>query len=307
MEAALDGEHTLNVQAVEMRTGITAETLRTWERRYGWPRPRRLPNGYRVYSEDDVNLILSVKRELDSGVSAATAWQRVLASRERRPRIEPAQAPTQIVRDLYEALVAFNYKLAGELMAQSHAIYPLERVLTEVIQPVLVELGTRWHEGEVSITQEHFATNFLRDNLVTISGFYTPRPGSATILVGSGPGELHDIGALMLAVILRRNRHNVLYLGQNTSIEHLNTSLEELRPNVLLLSASRIETARQLVSVAPMIARMSPPRPMFLFGGRAFSGHPEIAERIGGIYVGGNVTQGVEQIEKLLASNTYGH
>jgi len=302
MELPLNDEHTLNVQAVEVRTGVTAETLRTWERRYGWPQPRRLPNGYRVYSEDDVSLILAVKRELDSGVAAATAWQRVLAVRQRRHNPDGGRGTDQLVVNLYEALMEFNAEAASGYLSEANALYPLERVLLEVVQPTLVEIGSRWHDGAVTATQEHFATNLLRDSLVTISSFYRPRPGAATLLIGSGPGELHDIGPLMLAVILRRNRHNVMYLGQNTAIENLCESMETIRPRMLVLSASRVETARSLLPIASMIQKMRPPRPLFAFGGRAFDGHAEIAERIGGTFIAGNAVQAADRIEELLSA-----
>lgn len=300
-DIALDAAHTLNVQAVELRTGVTAETLRTWERRYGWPRPRRSPNGYRAYSEDDVALILAVKRELDAGVATATAWQRVLAARQRRPRVEAPRAPEHLGAELLAALLAFDQDTARALIAEAHALYPLERVLLGIIQPTLVEVGSRWHAGEVTVAQEHFASTLLRDSLVTISNFYRPGPEAGTIMVGAAPEELHEIGALMLAVSLRRNRHNVIYLGQNIGLERLDASLQQVRPRMLVLSAARLETARHLARVAPLIARMRPPRPLFAFGGRAFTTHPELAERIAGTFIPGDAVAAVARIEELLA------
>lgn len=175
MDASL-GDHTLNVQAVEMRTGITTETLRTWERRYGWPRPRRLANGYRMYSEDDVALILAVKRELEAGVTAATAWQRVLSTWHNTPSGTEPRSPA-VLRDLLEtALLAFRSDDARAVMGEAHALYPLERVLTEVVAGTLVKVGDGWHRGTVTIAQEHFATNVLRDALATIGNSFQTRP-----------------------------------------------------------------------------------------------------------------------------------
>lgn len=301
MATPLDMEHSLNVQAVELRTGITAETLRTWERRYGWPRPQRLPNDYRLYSEDDVALIQAVRQELRSGVSASTAWQRVVQARERRPASGTMRGTEHLRDRLVDALVAFQPIAARELLAEAHAIYPVERVLLEVIQPCLIEIGERWHRGEVTITQEHFASNLLRDRLVALCSFYSPRIDAATIMVGAGPGDLHDIGALMLAVVLRSDGHNVIYLGQNLGLEHLSTALQQARPRLLLLSASRLETARGLAEVAPLLAAMPPPRPLFAFGGRAFAGNPDAAVRIGGTYIGGDVGEARARIEELLS------
>lgn len=300
MEARTDHEPTLNVQAVEVRTGVTAETLRTWERRYGWPRPRRLPNGYRAYTEEDVSLIHAVKRELTAGLSAAAAWQRVIAARQQPPQL--VRAPAHLAARLVDALLSFAAETAGELLAQAHALYPLEGVLTEVIQPVLVEIGERWHAGEVTIAQEHFASNLLRDNLVTVSNFYRPRPGAPCVMIGAGPGELHDIGPLMLAVLLRRDRFNVLYLGQSVTPDQLTASLRQVQPRLLALSAARTETARELAGIPPLLERMAPPRPVFAFGGRAFAGHDDLADRIAGMYIPGDAAHAARHMEGILAT-----
>ncbi|HWE64849.1 MAG TPA: B12-binding domain-containing protein [Chloroflexota bacterium] len=303
--AAMNEEPTLNVQAVEMRTGVTAETLRTWERRYGWPRPRRLPNGYRVYTEDDVAMILAVKREIEAGVSAAAAWQRVLVTARRGTPPETVQAPEQLTARLVAALLAFDGDAALALVAQAHAIIPFEQVLTRLMQPALVEIGNRWQMGEATIAQEHFASNVLRDNLVTISSAYRARPGAPAVLVGAAPGELHDIGPLMLAVLLRRHGVKVLYLGQNVALEQLAGSLGQLRPRMLVLAASRLETARHLLAVPPLIARLPAPQPLFAFGGRAFDGQHDLADRINGLYIAGDVVAAANRLEELLSGRNH--
>ena len=303
MDPASTSEHTLNVQAVEKRTGISTETLRTWERRYGWPRPHRLPNGYRAYSEADVALILAVKQELSAGVSAATAWQRVLAAPQPQAISTTTRSPKQLATDLLEVLIAFDGSAARTLVAEAHSLYPLDQVLRKVIQPVLIEVGERWHTGTITIAQEHFASNALRDSLVTISNYFRPRLGARTIMIGAAPGELHDIGVLMIALLLRRNGHNVLYLGANVAIDELAQALEQARPHLLVLSASRPETAHTLAAVAPTIARMQPPRPLFAFGGRAFAQQQALALHIGGVAIHGDVAAAVARIEDLLAGH----
>jgi methanogenic corrinoid protein MtbC1 len=294
------GSHTLNVQAVELRTGVTAETLRTWERRYGWPRPQRLANGYRMYSEDDVALILAVKRELDSGVTAATAWQRVLSTWRQSGASNEARSPA-ILRDLLEgALLAFRPEEARMLIGEAHALYPLERVLTEVISGVLVKIGEGWHRGAVTIAQEHFATNVVREVLTTIGQSFQARPGAPTVMVGAPQGEMHDLGALMLSVLLRRSGYVVLFLGQNLPIDQLAEALAQARPQALILSATRQETARGLVEFATVIRQMPPPRPLLAFGGRAFTQHPEIIDTIDGHYIPGDAIQATAHLRQLL-------
>jgi methanogenic corrinoid protein MtbC1 len=122
-------------------------------------------------------------------------------------------------------------------------------------------------------------------------------------MVGAAPGELHDIGALMLSVLLRRGGYTVLFLGQSVAIDHLEESLVQARPQALILSAARLETARSLAELAATIRRMAPPRPLFAFGGRAFVQHPELIDTIEGHHISGDALQATEQVRQILARN----
>ena len=300
MQDPADEDHTLNVQAVAKRTGVSSETLRTWERRYGWPKPIRLANGYRAYSENDVLVILEVKREMDTGVAAATAWQRVLTARTRRHANHTSSPPEQICTDLISALLGFDGESAQQTLIKAHTIYPLERIVTDVLQPVLVHIGTLWHEGEATVAQEHFASNLLRDHLVSLGNAYRPKTGSPRVLLGAAPEELHEIGLLMLSTLLKRDRYTVLYLGQNNAIDHLTEDLKQIRPQLLVLSASRLETAQHLLQVPAKILQLPPPRPIFAFGGRGFDDHQELVAQIQGVFLSGDLIEVATQIEMLL-------
>lgn len=295
-----DDEHTLNVQAVEIRTGVCAETLRTWERRYGWPRPRRLANGYRAYSEKDVAMIQAVKREMDQGAAAAVAWQRVLKPRARCSMGLAPRSTLCLHTGLVDALLAFDGGGAACLLAEAHAIYRLEQVLVEIIQPALAAIGERWRTGEATVAQEHFASNLMRDSLAQMGAAYRPGRGARTVLVGAAPGEWHELGALGLSVLLRQAGHRVLYLGPNVPIDGLARAVELARADVLLLSANGDEPAAALADVPRALGGLSP-RPLFVFGGQAFARQPRLAGRIDGIFIPGNADAACEVLDELLA------
>jgi methanogenic corrinoid protein MtbC1 len=295
-----NGEHSLNVQAVELRTGVCAETLRSWERRYGWPRPRRLTNGYRVYSEEDVALILAVKREMDRGAAAAAAWQRVLTPRPRCCADPAARSPMLLTNRLVANLLAFDADGAASTLAEAHALYPLDRVLVDVIQAALVCIGERWQAGEVAVAQEHFAAHLLRDTLTQMARAYRARKGGRTVVVGAAPGEWHDIGALCISLLLRQGGHQVVYLGANVPLEGIGKVVALARADMLLLSASRAEPALALADIPAQLDTITP-RPLFVFGGQAFSRHPDLAERIDGIFIPGDAAAAATRLDTLLS------
>ena len=73
----------LTLKAVSRRTGIPAATLRTWERRYGFLRPARSANGYRLYGEQEIAQVLQVKRLLEQGVRIGAAMEMVMGASHR--------------------------------------------------------------------------------------------------------------------------------------------------------------------------------------------------------------------------------
>jgi MerR family transcriptional regulator, light-induced transcriptional regulator len=98
--SSYDEEAALSIGDVVAATGVGEATLRAWERRFGFPTPRREPSGHRRYSADEVERIRSVVRERGRGLSLAVAIERVTAEpsgppslfaplRERRPDLLP--------------------------------------------------------------------------------------------------------------------------------------------------------------------------------------------------------------------------
>ena len=117
--------------------------------------------------------------------------------------------------DLLDALLAFNEARADTLVSKAFAIYPVEQVAEEVLTPTLVEVGERWHRGQATIVQEHFATAILRRRLSVMFHAYDQPAAGPLAITGSAPTEWHDVGILLVSLALRRNGWRVIYLGQN--------------------------------------------------------------------------------------------
>ena len=141
--------------------------LRAWERRYGLLAPSRTQGGFRLYGEDDVARVLAMRANLDRGFSAAEA-ARLRARGRRRRRL----APVRSARELTAALDRFDESAAQAALDQLFATLTLDVVLCDVLVPYLHELGERWERGEVSVAQEHFASNLVRGRLMALARFW---------------------------------------------------------------------------------------------------------------------------------------
>lgn len=322
-----------NIKAVVQATGIGSSTLRAWERRYGICHPQRTASGYRLYSERDIAVLRWLKAQVDSGmsISKAAAWlqthenetgdvteltkqppaRRTAHSAANDRPIAPAgqQRPPPVISALREklldALLSYQEDSADTILAEAFAAWPVEQVCEELIVPILVEIGDRWNHGEVRVTTEHFASTYLMHRLIALLRDQAVPSEQGSIWVGCAPGELHEIGAVLLALYLRRAGFPVHFLGQNLPKEDLLAEVHRQKPRALLLSATTFEAVEGLRSVASQVAGMTDARGarlIFGYGGRAFATMPELRAQIEGQYLGDTAQEAVEALAAALDS-----
>lgn len=295
-----------NTKAVAQETGVPADTFRAWERRYGVPRPHRTDGGHRLYSERDIATIRWLRDRTAEGLTISQAI--ALMSSEVGARITPGDAPVsteahsweRMNQQLLESLIDFDERRADRVMSEAFAIYPMDEVFLRLVQPTMTDIGEMWHQGKLSVTIEHFATQFVRRKLSSILNTYAINEGRGLILVGCAPGELHDLGALLMAVVLVRHGWQVVYLGPQVPIKDLVDTIDRLKPDMVCLSATSMETALELVDVGRAIADLPAPAPRFGFGGRAFNVNPMLANKVPGTFLGETTQDAIDAINGVI-------
>jgi len=304
------------IKTVVHITGITPATLRAWERRYGVLAPGRSEVGYRLYSERDIATLLWLKHQVGAGVaiSRAVALLEMHHQAGEAPELNvrldfpPGQpigvaakevrSTVAISEDLLEALLAFQEGEAETLLGEAFGLHPVEQVLEQIIAPTLEEIGDRWHDGEATVVQEHFATAFLRRRLTALFDVYGSHPAGPLVITGSAPSEWHDIGILLVSLTLRRHGWRVIYLGQNVPADHLVREIGRQRPNLVCLSATTRESAEGLAAVAEAIHKLPEPQPRLALGGRAFNNHPELRLLFPAAYFGATASELVTRLAR---------
>jgi len=300
--SSYDNRPVYTIKTVVQETGIPPATLRAWERRYGVLSPGRSEGGYRLYSERDIAILRWLKRQVDAGVSISRAvalleirhpggGDAIQPMSSQTSLTEGARSPRAISDDLLAALMAFEEAGADALLSEAFALYPVEMVAEEVMIPVLVEVGERWHRGEATVVQEHFATAVLRRRLTALFHAYDQPASGRLAITGAAPSEWHDVGILLVSLALRRNGWRVIYLGQNVPAVQLLQEIRHLRPDLVCLSATSHECAGHLVQVYEGVAQLPAPRPHLVLGGRAFNLIPELREQFAGAYIGASARE----------------
>ena len=291
-----------NTKAVARETGVPADTFRAWERRYGVPRPQRTEGGHRLYSDHDIAVIRWLRDRTAEGMNISQAVQLLQHSVDGSdaPVVEvDARALDRLSEEIISALTRFESTQAERLLSEAFALYPFESVLLEGIQPIMVEIGERWHRGEINVATEHFASQFMRRKLAGMLNIFDSSAYRATIVVGCGPDELHDLGTLMIALFLARRGWNVVYLGAQVPLKDLIETIQTLKPGLVCLSASTVETAMQLDQLARKLLE-AVPELLFGYGGRVFNIHPEICATMPGIFLGHDARELADRIPDLL-------
>jgi DNA-binding transcriptional MerR regulator len=167
------------------RVGVRVDTLRAWERRYGLLDPHRSTGGFRLYSRDDEATVRVMISEIDRGYPPAQAAKLALARAGSRDNhgddraAPPEMSTTESLADLthlaairselYRALLGFDGGRAHHLLDELFAEFTLNAVLRDVLLPCLQQIGTGWAAGDVSIAEEHFASQLIRDRLLGLA------------------------------------------------------------------------------------------------------------------------------------------
>lgn len=199
-------------------------------------------------------------------------------------------------KKLVEAFNMLDEASANSLMAAMLAIYPVEQICDELITPTMWQIGQLWSEGQVTVTVEHFASNFFRA-LLTNLYHVTPGPHAGPlVLVCSAPGEPHELAPLMLALLMRRCGVRVAYLGQSIETVGLMHTIRQLMPVLVCISLTMPTYLSALIDLSSQIHALPLPRPAFAFGGQVFVHYPNVIAQISGIYLNGDLTTTVKQL-----------
>ena len=246
LKTGTKAEHSIRV--VSTVTGIAVETLRVWERRYGVPSPeRKEDSNRRLYSDQDLETLKLVAEALALGfrpsdiIHKATEEIAALLPKESReapapPKIREAgcidQSLALLVEEDIEALQDQLRAMAAHLGAK--------RFLSELAQPLLIEVGALWARGEMSIRQEHLLSECLTTELRLILSSFDTASYSPTVLLATLPNEPHSLGLEMIAVYLAASQAKPRLLGKNTPPGQIVDGVKTQRADIVGLTITEV-------------------------------------------------------------------
>ena len=302
-----------NLNVIVQETGLKADTIRAWERRYQLPVPARTEGGHRLYSDHDLSTIKWLVARQQEGMrisQAANYWEELISSGidPLLDKHQPRQADTLVLIDenddtleslqqkWIEYCLEFDELHADQVLSLAFAQFPIETVFPAVILPSLNQMGQLWYQGDATVQQEHFMSEIAVKKIQTLITAAPNPVHTQRILIACPPEEQHTIVNLILTLLLTHRGWEVIYLGANVPLDQLSTAIRDIKPDLVILNASRLSTAVNLLKVLNTLLDKQIPA---AFGGWIFTKIPDLIEKMPGTYLGIDLQKAIPLIEGL--------
>jgi MerR family transcriptional regulator, light-induced transcriptional regulator len=304
-----------NIKAVVQQTQVNVSTLRAWEQRYGVPQPTRTEHGHRLYSQRDIEIIKWLKQATEDGIAISQAVVMLQADPEESIHDSSSPLPSQtqlhisdagwpdLRRQLFDALVNTNLRQAHVLMNTAVTLFPTTTLVYDVILPILSDFDKRWVNETGCIADEQIAVQFIRQRLMSLLQIHAPFTNGPRVICGSTNSDFHDLGSLIYAVLMEQQGWEVLYLGPNLGLTGLTEFLMRQAPALVVLTASMAEHVVSIQQVGQMVVGLHHHGLHFAYAGRVFVAHPELRQRMPGMYLGDDFVTAIDQSNVISDEN----
>jgi methanogenic corrinoid protein MtbC1 len=270
----------MSIAAVERDTGLSKDTLRVWERRYGFPLPTRDTMGERNYPFDQVERLRTIKRLLDAGhrpgrivamapadldrLCNATGTRTAARQLPRTPNDGPALA------EFMDAIRRHEVEGLRRLMARALARIGLGHFVLDVVAPLNIQVGEEWMQGRLEVFEEHLYTESMQVVLRNALQHLTPDgDGRPRVLLATVPGEPHGLGLLMAEAMLALEGCHCTSLGLQTPLWDIVRAATAMDSDIVALSYTGCTNPHQVTDGLTEMRSKLPSGVELWAGGRA--------------------------------------
>lgn len=283
-----------SIRAVEAKTGLTQHTIRAWERRYGVVSPQRTDTNRRVYDETDVEKLSLLRAVLAAGHSISNVAH--LSAEELSGLLERGVVPAASSAGTDEVSWALLDQGKAHVMAldsagllsvldRGLALLGVSGVVAGIIHPLAEWIGDSWHAGRLRIGHEHMASAVIRTFLDRARSGLLPLPNAPAIVVATPLGQVHEMGAQIVAVCLAVAGHKVVYLGADLPAEDIAHAANSIRAEAVCLSLVYAEGGSAVFGEIERLGSLLEPGTSLVLGGRAAPAFEHIRRKIGALVI----------------------
>jgi len=224
------------IGVIERDTGIGRDTLRVWERRYGFPDPVRNAKGERVYPEIQLRRLQRIRRLLDRGIRPGKLLP---LSEEALDGLEASLQPAatepldEAIRSILDAIGSADAWQVEGLLRRQYEKQGMQALILETVVPLLRRVGELWIGGKLQVFQEHFLSEqLIRFLNAEISAMQNNSAGKPLVVLATLPGEEHTLGLLMLSALLSSRGISVINLGGEVPMDQIGHAVQLFQADV---------------------------------------------------------------------------
>ena len=275
---------TMSIAGVERDTGLAKDTLRVWERRYGFPQPGRDAFGERAYTLSDVEKLRVIKRLLDQGHRPGRI---VALPIEELQRLSQGMSGERVhwvaqtdegeaevdLRDFMQMIKEHRAEDLRRAFSQAAITLGLTRFVTEVVAPLNVMVGEAWLRGALEVFEEHLYTESVTTVIRHAIGSVPEQGQHSTpkVLLTTFPQESHAVGLLMAQSIMAIEGCRCVSLGIQTPLRDIVLAAQAHQVDVVALSCSMSMNPNQVVEGLQELRSMLPAHMVIWAGGSSLA------------------------------------
>lgn len=279
-----------SIKFAAKKTGLSTHVIRIWEKRYEAVSPNRTDTNRRCFTDEEIERLMLLRSATLAGHSIRNIARLPVEKLRELTRDNP---PPALARDGEDQQAAPTIEAAIQLILKHHA-GDLEQLLSQaalhlgfhgllerVIAPLARRVGDLWAEGKLTAAHEHFASAVLRNFLVRNSPSYSQSGHAPTLIVSTPAGQLHELGAVMVAAAANDLGWRVVYLG--TSLPALEIAGAAIRNHARAVALSVVFPGDdpQLSEELDNLRKNLPAEIKIIVGGRAAESYQKSLEKIG--------------------------
>ncbi|RYF95856.1 MAG: MerR family transcriptional regulator [Chitinophagaceae bacterium] len=287
------------IKDLENLSGVKAHTIRIWEQRYSFLKPRRTKTNIRYYSCEELKAILNIALLNKYGFKISHI-DRMCSKELEQKIISLTHAPAQqerLLNELLHCMVDLDTQKFDDVLSAQISIRGIEKTITQIIFPFLEKIGILWITNNINPAQEHLVTNIIRQKLmVGIDNCCKPANPSKRALLFLPEGEYHELALLFIHFLLKVNGVEVLYLGANVPLRDVEFVANAKKPDFIYTHLTCITENFNLSRFLSQSHKLMPEYPLIASGNLTQGHHGRVPE---GVKLKKSLGEVVEFIEEL--------
>ena len=227
-----------SIKKVETLSGVKAHTLRIWEQRYDFLKPKRTDTNIRYYTDEQLKLLLNISILNRNGIkiSKIAGMSMKQVGDEVMKITDNTLEPDSLLDALVQSMIDFDEKKFENTLTSAVIRLGFEESFSKLIFPFMIRIGSLWSVGAIRPVQEHFISNLIRRKLAAAidSQVIEPDKDSKKLVLFLHEEETHELLLMYTQYLLRLNNHEVAYIGSSVPFEDIEFIKKVFKPDYLV-------------------------------------------------------------------------